>query len=187
MVHERIRALRERLERRKQATKAKARAQERSRTRGAKAREKAAKERRIQQGNPEGVSEHAQVAAKETARTASEAKGAATASREFLAQELGTSKEHAEEVAQSGNDFFAQVKDAGGTLGQFDLDGDGDTDLLQGLDAPGADAASEPDMSIDPTEPVVDIAGRLDDPLFEEDVGLDLDADEPSPGEITLD
>lgn len=184
MVHERIRALRERLERRKQKAKGAARARERSRTRGPKAREKAAKERRLEQGDPDGVSEHAQVAAKETARAASEAKGAASASKEFLAQELGVSKEHAQEVAESGNSFFAQVKDAGGSLDQFDLDGDGDTDLLQALDAPGVDGGSGPDMSIDPTEPVVDIAGTADDPLFEEDVGLDLDVDEPSPGEI---
>lgn len=186
MVHERIKALREGLEKRKKATKAKSRAKARERTRGAKARAKAERERRIQQGSPKGVREHAATVAKETSEAASSAKEAVSAERQFIAQELGVSTEHAGDIAETATRVFDAAGKAGVDAPAFDLDGDGDTDILQTLDQPLEGLESPRDLSIDPTEPVVDFRGTTEDPLFNDTPSLDVDADSPSPGEITF-
>lgn len=189
MVHDRIRALRERLERSKQSAKGKARARDRSRKRGAKARKKAEKQRRLERGNPKNVREHARVSGRETAKAASEAKGAFDAGTTFVSQELGVKKQHAEGVIESGNELFQKAKSAGVPLQQFDIDGDGDTDLLQVLDAPGgggqggSGAVVDPsEPIIDPTEPAIDVPGTIAEPLFNEAAGGAVDAHLVSPG-----
>lgn len=187
MVHDKIKALRERLERRKKATEAKARARERSRTRGAEARERAERERRLERGDPKGLKEEAIATVRAASSAKQAASGAVSAERQFLAQELGVSTDHAKEVAETGNSVLQSAQRAGVSLQQFDLDGDGDTDLLASLDQPAQrDRRGGQPVSIDPTQPVIDTPGRLEEPLFEEDVFEEPNLAEPSPGEIDM-
>lgn len=183
MVVERIKRLREQLERRQKATKAKSRARERSRTRGAKAREKAEKERRIKQGNPESLQEKVAVARNEAKGAVSAGKGAVSAERRFLAQELGVSTSEAGAIAREGNKLFDSISAGGGSLDALDLDGDGDTDILTQLDKP-LPMEQDDGLAFDPTEPVVDFSGTTEAPLFNDNIGTTLDTDAPSPGEI---
>lgn len=186
MVHERIKKLRESLEKRKKKTKAKARAKARERTRGGKARAKAKKQRRIQQGSPKGVREHAATVAKEASGAASSAKTAVSAEKQFIAQELGIPVGHAGEVAETANKVFEAAREAGFELDTFDADDDGDTDILKTLDKPLEGLESRQPRSFDPTQPVVDFRGTTEDPLFNDTPSLDVQADKPSPGEISL-
>lgn len=108
MVEERLRKLRERLQRREKRVRA----------------DRRARERRIERDEPEGVRERATVASEEAGELAKDAK-------ELLATELGVSTEESEGIIKRGREFLERGK---GQLSQFDVDGDGDTDLLSSLD-----------------------------------------------------
>lgn len=138
---QRLQSIRQSIERKKTAAKAKERAKARSERRGAKARERAEKERRIEQRNPESVGETVKASKEEASQIASEA-------RELVSTELGIRKEDADDTIEKLNN----IKDEFG--GVLDVDGDGDTDLLQLADQPADMDATEPVIEQGPTEPV---------------------------------
>lgn len=176
MVHERVRSLREKLERRKKKRKADIRAKDRKRRQ---------KTKRIKEGNPKGAAEHVQAAAKEAGRAKESVKEAVSAEQRFLARELGVSPSHASQVAKSANSVLDRIKKQDGDTEAMDIDGDGDTDYLARLDQP-LEGFESTEKSIDPTEPVVDPPGKLEEPVFQEGVGVAVDVEEPSDGEVTL-
>lgn len=168
---DRIASLRQRIERAGTATRAKERAKARSERKGAKARERAARERRIARNNPESLGEAAKAATREARETASAVGDTTDAATSLVASELGVSREQASGVAAELNDTLQQFGD------RLDLDGDADTDLL---------AISEP-----PTEAAVGQPMGVGEPLIEtgptEPVnrgGTEIDMTEPAPGEI---
>lgn len=167
---DRIAGFRQKLERKRKSVQGKRRAKTRSKKRGPKAREKAAKERRIEQRNPDNLREGAASAAKEGKKTLSEAK-------ELLATELGVEQGEVEGLAEELNEIKNDFGDA------LDIDGDGDTDLLQVVDQPmkddenplmGAEAVDPVDGGgdeFDPTQPVAgddaeSFVGDAEDDLF---------------------
>lgn len=99
-----------------------------------------AKSRRIEQEKPEGASEKAQVAAKRTKRGAREAQeeasGLAQDAKQLLATELGVSGEQSESIIEEGARL---LESAGEKAGQLDVDGDGDTDILQTFESQTAE------------------------------------------------
>jgi len=141
VVHDRIKKLRERINRREKNTRAKRRA----------------KARRIEKGDPKSKSEKAQVSAKEAKKLAGDAK-------QLIATETGISTSESEKTIREG---AALLRDAGDDLSQLDADGDGDTDILSGVDpiqtnrgSGGADRPEEfgedtGEEITDPGEPVM--------------------------------
>lgn len=166
MVHDRIKRLRERLQAREEAKK----------------RARREKRQRIQRGDPETKTEAARVKARrarekaqgakrEVTETKSEAQGLASDAKSLIATELGVSRSESESIIKQGADL---IRDAGDSLNDLDLDGDGDTDILSMIDGDasqgdrgGALGPVDPDLEGgDVTEPVMD-------PLNEPDDGLD--------------
>lgn len=164
MVADRIRAIRDRIQRREKSTRAGRRA----------------RSRRIEREEPASVGEKAQVKARQTKRgaemTADEARGLAADAKELVSTEFGVSEGEAEGIISQGAGL---LDDLGERVEQLDIDGDGDTDLLEGLEAvePGDGGsagvqepleASESGGGVgisDPAEPVFD-PFEEDDDLF---------------------
>ena len=127
-MSERIKKIRERLNRREKKIRA----------------DRQAKSRRIEKEEPKGVSEKATVktrkAKKEAAASADEARGLASDAKQLVATELGVSTSEAESIIEQGASLF---DDFGDQLSSMDSDGDGDTDLLGALDvaASGSNAS----------------------------------------------
>jgi hypothetical protein len=122
---------------------------------------------------------------------------------QLLASELGVTGERAKEIASEGMDLIEQAASAGGdALAQLDIDGDGDTDILDAIenepiegtaDQPfgGRDAAMGPRQSgnTDGTgrsePPVGDVEDDFDDLQLggiEEDLGIDEPIEEQQDG-----
>lgn len=159
MVNQTIKALRERIQRRESAKRA----------------ARQAKARRIEKEQPEGAAERAQVKAKQTSKKVSqtneEARGLAEDAKTLISTELGLSESQSESFIKEASSL---LESAGDSLGDLDLDGDGDSDLITGFDEP----IVEPDESgaaevIDPTEPVMDF-GEATEPVMG-----DLDLEDP--------
>lgn len=159
MVTQKIKELRERIQRREAEKRASRRA----------------KARRIAKEKPKGVGEKAQVTAKQTSekvtQTTEEARGLADDAKQLISTELGISESESESFIREASDM---LEGAGDALGDFDLDGDGDTDLIGGFEEP----IVEPEESgasdvIDPTEPVMDF-GEATEPVMN-----DLDLEDP--------
>ena len=195
MVYERIKSLREKLEKRKQNTKAKARAKARKveKKQAERERKKAERKKRIKEGNPEGARERGAAAVRE-AKKAKKAvadrkeakKGLRKEQLRFVASELGVSPDRAEKVLKTGSEVLQSAKDSGMKERQLDFDGDGDSDILRSLDEPMA-MERDQDLAVDPTEPVVDMPGRLEEPLFSDEGFDEATLGQSSPGEISLD
>lgn len=168
MVAERIKKLRERIQRREKSTRASRRA----------------KSRRIKKGKPKGATETAQVKARQAREsaemTAEEARKLASDAKQLISTEVGVSSSESESVISQG---AALIGEAGDSLSELDFDGDGDTDILSGVDpiepqrndqrsgpdmglgGGGGRSDDDPDMGLgggngdggtDPTEPVYD-------------------------------
>ena len=159
MVTDTIKALRERIQRREAAKRASRRA----------------KARRIAKEKPEGPSETARVTAKQTgeqiAQTSEEARGLAEDAKQLISTELGLSESESESFIQEASSL---LEGAGDSLGELDIDGDGDSDLMAGFDQ----SIVEPEESggtavVDPTEPIMDF-GKATEPVMR-----DLDLEKP--------
>lgn len=144
MVAERLKRLRERIQRRETSTRA----------------DRRAKSRRIKRGEPQGAGETATVRARQAREsaemTAEEARGLASDAKQLIATEVGVSESESESIIKQGAGL---LDDVGENLSQLDLDGDGDTDILSGLEAMEADGGSGDGVAgetLDPTEPVYD-------------------------------
>lgn len=126
MVSERLRALRERINRREQQTRA----------------DRRAKQRRIEREEPEGATERAQVKVRQVSQqaeqSADEARQLSSSAKKLIATELGVSTSEAESVIQQGADL---LDSAGESVDSLDFDGDGDTDILSVIEPPGEDDA----------------------------------------------
>lgn len=122
MVSERLQALRERIQRREKRVRAGRRASS----------------RRVEREEPEGARETAGVksrqARQEAEMTAEEARNLATDAKQLISTELGISRNEAEGVIEQSADL---VRTAGDSLDDLDFDGDGDSDVLNLLDAEG--------------------------------------------------
>jgi ATPase subunit of ABC transporter with duplicated ATPase domains len=164
MVNQKIKELRERIQRRETAKRAKRRA----------------KARRIKRGKPEGATETAQVKAKQTSEkvseTTKETQGLAADAKQLISTELGLSESQSESFIKEASDM---LDGAGDALGDLDLNGDGDTDLLTGFDQPlqGPEESGASEV-IDPTEPLLDF-GEMTEPVMS-----DLDLEDPIEDEI---
>lgn len=152
MVSERLRALRERIQRRETKVRASRRAKSRQKQmeERRKRADERARSRRVQRGEPEGAREEAQVTAKEARNLASDAKT-------LVSTELGVSRSEAEGVITQSADL---VRDAGDRIDELDFDGDGDSDILTALDAEGdiglVDGEGDDGIGIDPSEEMFD-------------------------------
>lgn len=124
MVSERLRALRERINRREQSTRA----------------DRRASSRRVERGEPETTGERVQVATRRTKEeaemTAEEARELASDAKTLVATEMGVSRSESESVISQGAGL---LEDAGDRINQLDIDGDGDTDVFTGLDPLGGE------------------------------------------------
>jgi len=157
MVAERIKALREKIQRREKSVRA----------------DRQAKQRRVERGEPEGASETAQVKAKqakeEAEMTADQARELASDAKTHVATELGVSRSEAGGIISEGSDILSS---AGERLDDLDLDGDGDTDMLTVVDSPLEDGngggsgggIQGPDLGVDPSEPIFEPSE--DDDIF---------------------
>jgi len=161
MVSEKIKALRERIQRREMAKRAKRRA----------------KSRRIKKEQPEGAAETARVKAKQTSekvsQTTEETRGLAEDAKQLVSTELGISESESESFIKEAAGL---IDSAGESLGGLDIDGDGDSDVLQSFefDEPMMDSEeSGSDGVLDPTEPVMDF-GDATEPVMS-----DLDLEDP--------
>lgn len=150
MVAERLKRLRERIQQRETSTRA----------------DRRAKSRRIERGEPQGAGETATVRARQAREsaemTAEEARGLASDAKQLISTELGVSESESESIISQGAGL---LDDVGENLSQLDFDGDGDTDILSGVDPiepDGGGGTEEPvggmsaGETLDPTEPVYD-------------------------------
>lgn len=161
MVSEKIKALRERIQRREAQKRASRRA----------------KARRIKKEQPEGAAETAKVKAKQTSekvsQTTEEARGLAEDATQLVSTELGLSESESESFIKEAAGL---LDSAGESLGELDIDGDGDSDILTSFefDEPMMDTEQGGDEGVvDPTEPVMDLGGQT------EPVMSDLDLEDP--------
>lgn len=164
MVKQRIKELRKRIQRRESAKRAKRRA----------------KARRIEKEQPKGAAETAKVKAKQTSKQVSEtneeARALASDAKQLVATELGLSESESESFIKEAAGL---IDSAGESLGDLDLDGDGDTDLMGSFEQSLSDTEQGGDEGVvDPTEPVMDLGGQT------EPVMSDLDVEDPVEDEI---
>lgn len=138
--------------------------------------------RRVERGDPESLTERARVTSRRASEATDEIKGLGSDAVDLLSTELGTSRSDAKGIIESGADALDSATEAGGNaLDQFDIDGDGDTDILTaveegGFDQGNRDGPRQPRRSAsDASEPPV--GGVEDDvrPLdgIEEELGLE--------------
>lgn len=109
MPHEKLESLKERIQRKTKAVKAK----------------KRAKQRRIERREPKTMGERAKV-------TAEEAKEVGEATK-LLAAELGVDPGRAKQIAKNGNQALEKAAN-NDSLDRLDTDNDGDTDILPALE-----------------------------------------------------
>lgn len=174
MVNKKLEQLREKVKERKQKRKRKQRFKQRKQKK-----KQLRSQQRVKANEPETKTETAKASARQA---------------RLLAAELGVTRDRASEIAARGSELIDKAE-ASGTLDQFDLDGDGDTDILTALDEPGAGGGQRggqaaamgptlgnPDVDpydvVDPTEPVMDF-GEMTDPQLN-----DFDVEGPIEEEI---
>lgn len=200
-VADRIRKLREKVNRREKAKRAKRRA----------------KSRRVEKGDPKTQTESARVTKRRTEEAVSEAKQLSEDAKTLIATELGVGEGDAAGIIKEGADIVESRSSGGdggsgsggGGLGALDFDGDGDTDILTAIDEPGFDGGRrqqygprrprrarggfdpiegeaamlgnpdvDPNDVVDPTGPVMDL-GEMTEPALD-----DFDVEDPIEEEI---
>lgn len=171
---EKIRSLRDRVQRKQREREA----------------DRRAAARRVERGEPETVSEKVEVAKRDAAEAAAETKGLSADAVQLVSAEFGVSSEDAAGIIEQGSELLSA---AGDQLDELDVDGDGDTDILDALDE-GIEATpsgqrtergegeAEPDRAVDEFEPPVgDIEDDFEDVVgegVEADIGLDFPIEE---------
>lgn len=148
--------------------------------------DKRASARRLRQGEPETASEKATVKKREAERkaqmTADEARGLAGDAKSLIATETGVSGEQAESIISRSAEVLSSAR---GQLDRLDLDGDGDTDILEAIESGGGVEARSPtanpngsrpqDQRVEP--PVGDIEddfGEVSATGVESEIGFDF-------------
>lgn len=114
-LSERIKGLRDRVQRKQREREA----------------DRRASARRVEKGDPETTGERVAVAKNEAAEAANETKGLASDAVELVSAEFGVSGDQAAGIIQESSDLLSA---AGQQLDKLDADGDGDTDILTALD-----------------------------------------------------
>jgi len=167
---DKIQSLKQRVEQRERAKRAKRRASQ----------------RRVEKGDPETASEKAKVSKREAEEKVSEASEAtselAQSARSLIATELGVSSSEAESVVKRG---AKALEAAGDRVDRLDTDGDGDTDILPAIE--GATESQRRSRTAggqrDPSEPPVgDIEDDFDEVAtdgIEGELRLDYPLEEP--------
>lgn len=180
MPNKKLEALRERLEKRRSKRKSKRKSKELQRKRDERARD-----RRIEENEPEGAAETAKATTKQAEELATEARETLQEERAVIAAELGVSTGEVEGIMESASERIKAAAEQG-DLSELDIDGDGDTDILQAMDPLGGE--QDGGMGDPGAEPVVDPveAASLDvgaDFADDDDV-TGVDMSEPIDGEI---
>lgn len=145
-ISDRLQALREKVSRREKKVRA----------------DRQAKARRIEREEPEGAGEAAAVkgrqAKREVQQSAEEARKLSSDAKTLIATELGVSRGESESIISRGAEI---IENADERLGDLDVDGDGDTDILSSLDVAepvddvgGAEAVEFDDVETQPAEAV---------------------------------
>jgi len=142
--------------------------------------ERQKRETRIDENDPEGLSETVEATKREGADLAAEAKETVREETKLIALELGISTDQAESLVDSVSDQIDAAKESD-TLSELDIDGDGDTDMLSAVDP----LVFEPDDSASGDQ-VVDPVGPTTDAEMEPGTARPVEADmtEPVDGEI---
>lgn len=163
---DKLRGIREKVQRKEQATRA----------------DRRAKGRRIERGEPDSTAEKAAVAKRSASEAADEAKNLGEDAVDLISTELGVSESEAEGVISQGADAIRSAAEAGdGALDQLDFDEDGDTDLFDavesgaGFEGGGRGDTGPPIGGVeDDIEPAGGIEEELglDEPIEETDGGL---------------
>jgi len=162
----RIERFRERVQSAKQKREAKKRAKERKQQRKQKRKkaEQRARGRRVEKNEPEGAREEAAASVRQL---------------RLLGSELGVDRETAQNISQQANELIDTAQQEG-SMGALDVDGDGDTDILQSfeeeLTEEDAFDLSEAGSGFDPTVVEAGETGDASEPVdptskeFEEDL-----------------
>jgi len=154
-IADRIRGVRQRFQKRRSRKQAEAKAEDLKAER-----ERRARQRRIEANNPE---------------TAGESLAAASNEVNLLSAELGITADAARDVLEQGGEVVDQALEQGdGALAQLDVDGDGDTDILESLEAGDIEATRDGRAGTDSVDPASSIEaemGTLDG--IEDELGLD--------------
>lgn len=155
---DRLRSIRESIQRRQTAARA----------------DRRASARRVEREEPETVGERAQLKKQRAGEAADEAGALASDAVSLVSAELGVSESDAKGIIESGADVLDAAGDAGGSaLDQLDVDGDGDTDILDavengGFEARGSQDAMAGEAPVGGVEDDIEPAGGIED-----DLGLD--------------
>jgi hypothetical protein len=126
-LSKRIEDFRERVESKKQARRAKKRAKSREQEREQRSQQadERARDRRIAKNEPESVTEEAQASVRQL---------------KLLSSELGVAPENVREVVENASGVLENAQEQGSeALEQLDVDGDGDTDILQSFESQASD------------------------------------------------
>jgi Sec-independent protein translocase protein TatA len=126
-LSKRIKDFRERVETKKQARRAKKRAKSREQKKAERKKQadKRARDRRIEKNEPENVREEAAASVRQL---------------KLLSSELGVAPENVREVVNNAGKVLEDAQEQGSdALEQLDVDGDGDTDILQSFESQSSD------------------------------------------------
>ena len=175
MVSEKLASLRERLKNRRKKRRVKRKSQQLKNES-----ERRKRERRIEENEPEGLSETAEATRQQAGDLAEEGRKTVEEETRVLASELGVSPDRVDSLMESASDRIQAAKESG-TLSDLDIDGDGDTDLFSAVDPLGGEAAAGQGGE-EPIDPVGSTSDADVAPVQGDPAGADMT--EPVDGEI---
>lgn len=158
-VADKIRSVRETIQRKEKSARA----------------DRRAKGRRIERGEPESTGERAAVAKRGAEEAAGEVKNLGSDAVDLLSAELGVTEGEAEGLISQGADAIQAAAEAGGgAIAELDVDGDGDTDILEALESGQFEAVDQAGR-VEADEPPL---GEVEDDIepaggIEEELGLE--------------